>query len=286
MLPGTKVFLYNKANLLVYKDGTLKIQGTKGNEVTFQGSRLESFYSEVSGQWGRIWLSAGSKNNQIDFAIIKNASIGIHVDTLGASANPTLILTNTIIKNNKVTALFAQGSNVKATNCVFANSEQYLALLNIGGKYHFEQCTFANYWNKGTRTTPNLVINNYYLATNNTLNIRPINEAYFGNCIIDGNTSSEIALDSSNLVGSGYFSYYFDHCLLRTTLNTSNSTGHFGSIVLNQDPKFKDASLNDYRLFEGSPAIDVGNTTISVPFDLNNNLRNGVPDIGAYEYVP
>jgi hypothetical protein len=284
MLGGTRVYLYNKSNLLVFKDGSLIIQGTKNNEVTFQGTRLEPAYSDIAGQWGRIWLSPGSKNNTIDYAIIKNASIGVHVDTLGNSTNPTLIMNNTIIKNSKVTALFAQGSNVKATNCLLANSEQYLAVLNIGGKYHFEHCTFGNYWNASIRATPSLVINNYYVAANNTLNVRPIEEAYFGNCIIYGRTNEEIALDSTNLVGSGYFSYYFDTCLLKTALNTTNSTGHFLSAIKNQDPKFKDASIYDYRLDNGSPAIDVGNPSIVVPFDLNGNLRSGFIDIGAYEH--
>ncbi|MBD3275633.1 MAG: T9SS type A sorting domain-containing protein [Candidatus Marinimicrobia bacterium] len=52
------------------------------------------------------------------------------------------------------------------------------------------------------------------------------------------------------------------------------------------DPKFADASMNDYRLSEDSPAIDAGATVDLYPTDLNGNNRitgNGI-DIGAYEY--
>ena len=56
------------------------------------------------------------------------------------------------------------------------------------------------------------------------------------------------------IVGSGFFSYYFDHCIMRTSFNTTASTGHYISILKNVDPKFKNIISNDYRLNSDSPA--------------------------------
>jgi len=98
---NTRVYLHKDAVLWVYKDGTLKVQGTLGNPVIFQGDRLESYYSDQPGQWGEIWLSAGSKNNEINQAIIKNGYVGIQIDTTAVNpTQPTLTIENTIIKNH------------------------------------------------------------------------------------------------------------------------------------------------------------------------------------------
>ena len=69
---NTRIYLHKNAILWVYQDGTLNVNGTYGNPVTFQGDRLEQYYKDKPGQWGKIWLSAGSKNNEINYAIIKN----------------------------------------------------------------------------------------------------------------------------------------------------------------------------------------------------------------------
>ncbi|MBU1720860.1 MAG: hypothetical protein KKA07_17470, partial [Bacteroidetes bacterium] len=99
MNPGTRVYMHNESVLWVYSDGSLKINGTNDDQVIIQGDRLEHYYDDVPGQWGRIWLSAGSKDNVIDHAHIKNGTIGLLVDTLGASASPTLTIRNSIVEN-------------------------------------------------------------------------------------------------------------------------------------------------------------------------------------------
>ena len=40
--------------------GTLKVNGTLNNEVTFQGDRLDSWYENIPGQWDRIRFIPGS----------------------------------------------------------------------------------------------------------------------------------------------------------------------------------------------------------------------------------
>lgn len=287
MMERTRVHLNNQAVLWIYDGGTLKISGSKGNEVTFQGARLEPEYKELPGQWGKIWLSSGSLNNVIDWAIIKNGSIGVQSDTLGASASPTLLITNTIIKNMSAAALYGQGSFIRGYNCVFANCGQYVAALTIGGRYSFEHCTFANFWSGSQRTTPSIALSNYYIDINGTTQIRDLDSAYFGNCIMYGNIDEEVGLDSSTFGGN--FNYKFDHCLVKTALNTTDGV-HYNTVspYQNLDPQFVDASVNNYQLKATSPAIDGGDTGIFIGTDLNASDRpnpsTSLPDLGAYEY--
>lgn len=289
ILPGTQVYLHKNAVLWIYKDATLDIQGNFSSPVVFQGDRLEQEYQDIPGQWGKIWLSAGSKNNTIDWAIIKNGGIGIHADTLGASVKPTLRISNTIIKNMSAAALFAQGSSIRGYNCVFANCGEYVAALTIGGSYGFTHCTFANYWSNGNRQKPLLLLNNWYKDVNNALQIRNLDSAYFRNCIVYGNIINEIGLDSSTY--GGVFNFEFQNCLLRISpdINTAGSY-HFNTVYKNEDPAFIDYATDDYSLTSESSAINRGDIIVgnSYPTDLNKNSRtqDGAPDIGAYEYKP
>jgi len=283
MNEGTTVYLNTGAILEVYKGGSLVINGSKGKEVTFQGARLESDYSKIPGQWGKIWLTPGSKNNVINWAIIKNGSIGVEADSAGFSGNPLLVLTNTIIKGMTSAAVYAVGSHIRSYNCVYANCGQYVAALVNGGNYNFQQCTFANYWSQSVRNTSLLYINNYYQSGGTTIT-NSLDSAFFGNSIIYGTLSDEISLDRS---GAGTFNYNLENCLVKTTLNMSNDGVHYNNVFVNGDPLFVNTSNDDYELQASSPCIDKGYTTV-INKDLNDkdrpNPSTSIPDLGAYEY--
>ena len=57
---GCQVYLHKNSGLIIgnpfkeEKGGTLIINGQLGNEVTFQGDRLDSWYKDSPGQWDRI----------------------------------------------------------------------------------------------------------------------------------------------------------------------------------------------------------------------------------------
>ncbi|MCW3085494.1 MAG: hypothetical protein JWP12_2860 [Bacteroidetes bacterium] len=289
MLAGTKCYFYNSAVLWVFDQGTLVVSGAPGNEVTFQGMRLEAEYKDVPGQWGKIWLSKGSKDNVIDWAIIKNGSIGVQADST-ADSQPTLVLTNTVIKNMQAAAIFGQTAHIRSNNCLFANCGQYVAALTLGGNYSFVQCTFADFWTGSSgssssstaRTTPVLAMNNNYTSSGTTF-VYPMDSCYFANCIIYGDQAEEVGIDT--VAGSGApFSYQFDHCVIKSVRSFSNS--HYTGCFQNNNPGFKDVTVNDYELNSAtSIAVNNGNTSIIVPFfDLNNYPRDTTPDIGAYEF--
>jgi hypothetical protein len=290
MEKGTRVYMHPSSVLWIYKDGTLKINGDLTQPVIIQGDRLEPEYAEAAGQWGKIWLSSGSKNNEVKGAIIKNGQVGIQADTVGNSTKPTLTISNSIIKNMSAAALWGQGSYIKGWNCVFSNCMQYVAALTLGGKYNFYHCTFANYWSNNARQVSALLINNYYKDPNEVVYPYPLDSACFYNCIVYGDisTGDEIKLDKYD---GSTLNYKFHNSLLRTTLNTSGP--EYVNVVVNENPYFNDVRSNDYRIKNpyALPAlIDKGDPAIGMlfPIDFNGLPRmvNGNPDIGAYEYQP
>ena len=306
---GTNIYFHPGSTLIVMTAGTLRVNGEKDSVVTFTGDRLDADYREIPGQWGAIQLSnlapsnlsggnehrGGSKNNVINYAVIKNANFGLVVDTVFDffDHTPTLTLTNTIIENMSGFCLWGRGARIRSGNCVFANAAQYTAALSYGGIYDFRQCTFANFWNYSDRTEATLLINNHYTDIHNVEQIRSIDTAYFGNCIVYGNLADgkEIALDSSTN-SSGQFNFFFKNSLLQVggAFATSNPL-HFDSCVVNQNPKFKNADMNNFKLDTLSNAKDKGSPSVLTPyqylqFDLTGNTDRtlyGLPDCGAYE---
>jgi len=283
--PGVKLHFHNHSRM--YVAGTLIANGTFDNPILFSGDRLEDLYEDIPGQWDGIWLLPGSKDHVLQFTEIRNAIIGIQVDTLANLDKPTLLLSNCKIENMTSAGLFAQGSTVEANNTLIANCGQFAVALTIGGSYEFYHCTFANYWGYSTRKTPSILLNNYYIDIYGTTQVRPLNKAIFGNCIIYGNKESEIILDENT---SAEFNFKFDHSLIKvyTDFNTSN-TDQFENIIKNENPKFKDPYNYNYELDTLSIAKDYGKPEIGLLFPLDIKLDNRTmdagPDLGAFERI-
>jgi hypothetical protein len=238
---------------------------------------------------GGIHFWQGSKNNIIDHAIIKNGVKGIQVDSLGESTNPTLTLSNSIVKNMSAIGLIAQTSNVFVSNSVIANCGYYAVLLAYGGHYEFYHSTIGNYYEYGSRKDPSLVFKNYY--TVDKINTAFDFSAIFGNCIIYGNQENEFVADL-DLTGNPEVSFLFDHCMMKLDkeFDTSNEL-FFKNITRHADslPHFVDTEEGDYRLDSISAAKNKGTSIYSTifPFDQDGIDRNtdGKPDLGAYEWV-
>ena len=88
---GDELYFYNDAVLWVYDSATLDVRGTAEQPVLFTSVRKDGWYSFLPGQWGQIWLSAGSKDNVIDHAVIEKGCFGLVVDT-NVGPNPTLMV--------------------------------------------------------------------------------------------------------------------------------------------------------------------------------------------------
>ncbi len=280
---GARVHFHNNSSLVFLQRSSFRVEGTLDEPVSFQGDRLEPFYREQPGQWGRIWLTATSRDHMIEHALIKNGSVGLHVDTIGSTTDPTLVIKNSVIKNMSIAGLFAQGSHVVAENLAIANCGEHALLLALGGRYVFRHTTIANYYRINLRSTPSVLLNNYYEDMDGNIQIRPFEQLYFGNSIIYGSNQDELGFDFYEGTSEDFT---LDHCLLRSRMDTGEGT--LINTLLNQDPLFIDNQQHDFRLGEGSPAIGAGNPAVAadVPLDLFGQDRTARPDIGAVQYFP
>lgn len=286
---GASIYLHNDAVLAVDSSATLKINGTQEKKVTIEDDRLEDFYDDVPGQWGSIWLAAGSRENEINHAVIRNGVVGIRVDTLGNSAEPTLRLNNSIIDNMQGYGMLAQGSHVVVRNTVFSNCGEHAVLLNIGGNYDFRHCTIGNYWSSNSRETASLALNNYYMYEGDTI-ARDLSKSYFGNCMVYGNLNEELVFSKSIQAD---FNYQFENCLIKSERDFA-ADNNFRN-CFSDEPYFRDPEAYDYHIDSLiSPAIDAGSLEViqeTTDFDLTRDLdgvsrtEDSKPDVGAYEFV-
>lgn len=292
--PGARLHFHANSGLIVYRDGTLKVNGQKDQEVVFEGDRLEPFYENAPGQWGNysfggIWCSPGSVDNEINYAIIRNGIIGVHADTLGNSSNPTLKISNTIIENMAAVGILGQGTNMEVDNSLVRNIAKYAVLCNIGGDYRFRHCTFANYWSFSVRQDPSVVLNNYYEATTGDIISRDLNSAYFSNCIIWGSAEGELLFDES---ADANFNPLFEDCMILVDAEfDKNQPSRFVNTRFNVYPKFKDPFTDNFLLDTLSPAQNKANSNwigdAEMFFDLKGDSRysDAAPDVGCYERI-
>jgi len=272
---GTQVHAHKNATLFVYKS-TLIVNGLLGNEVVFEGDRLESFYDDISGQWRGIYLSQ-AKNCIIDYAVIKNGAIGIQIDT--TSSLNTLNLTNTIIDNNDFYNLFlVAGPVVNVENCVFGGAGIISTYSFAGGDLTFTNCNFTNYWSEA-RGGPGFALKTYF--ENEDINIERPLTMNVTNCIMYGNTLNEFAIDSIGN-SSVLFDVNFTNCLLKK--EEIYSYNYITNPIWNIDPMFIDSEINDFHVEPNSSIIDAGSNIIFTNSSIDAVSRGAAPDIGAYEF--
>lgn len=192
---GAKVYFHDNSGLIIDRGASLKVNGSLSEKVVFEGDRLENSFSTIPGQWGTIWLRAGSKENELNHAQIKNGIIGILVDSIGTSSSPTLTLKNSEIFNHSNFGVLARETSIYGENVVIGNAGEASLACVIGGSYNFLHSTFANFWNNGIRPLPSVLINNFYAYTDSNgqeiIETRDLTAANFTNCIIDGNNNIE-----------------------------------------------------------------------------------------------
>ena len=264
------------------------------NEVIFEGDRLEPEFANIPGQWGTIWLTPGSINNQINYLTIKNATIGLLSDGNGDYNIPNLTISNTQIYNCLNSNLLARTSKIDAENLVLGGSGSASLFLSRGGEYNFNHCTIANYWRNSFRNVPSLVITNFEETSQNQVIISDLISANFSNTIIDGIRSIELGLLQNN---SAAFEYNFINCSIKFVDNTSEFEGNplydfdnpllFNSIFLNGELQFQNILTNNFALMPNSIAIDNGNLESAQlsPIDILGVSRVNLPDLGAYENI-
>lgn len=297
---GARVHFHANSGLLVTNNASLKVNGqlspdqtTLTNEVIFESDRLESLFDNIPGQWGTIWLFQGSKENNINFATIKNATIGILAEN-----NPNPLIPKLTIKNSKIYhssnfGILGRATSITAENVVINNAGQSAFAGTYGGSYNFTHCTIANYWSSSFRQFPALYLNNFLIREDETTVTNALTAANFNNCIIYGNDNPEFLVEKEE---GAAFNFKFTNCLIKFKDNRLASDPHYdfsntvlyNNIVLNEDPDFLDTKKNKLIIGQKSAAINViGNNPFSnqLPFDILNVSRTATPDLGAYQHV-
>ncbi len=297
--PGARIHFHDNSGIIVANNAILKVNGELStdpdlleNEVIFEGDRLEPNFSDIPGQWGTIWLTAGSTNHEINHATIKNATVGILMDSNDGTANPTLTVKNTQIYNSSNVGLLARTGHILGENLVINNAGQSALNCSLGGRYNFNHSTFANYWNTSFRQFPTVLIDNNLQVNDTDVVVADLIEANFTNCIIYGSENLELLF---NQIDGTAFNYKFENSLIRfndfngqfseNPLYDFQNASIFENNIFNEDPDFRDPFSNLFNIGENSAANGnaatptTGTDILGVARDIN------APDIGAYESV-
>jgi hypothetical protein len=284
--------------------GTLEIKGEAGNPVVLQQTRLQTLpqplydYTESPDQWAGIWITTSAQNNIIEHALIKNANIGIRVDSASVNGNPKLTVKYTKVRNMGAYGVLGNfyDDNVRLGNAPaihMENSSISSCAINTvviarGGWYDFFNCTFDN----TTRTTskdPTVTVLNAYKDADDVVHGPFDIKTRFVNCAITGKNKHELLL---GLLEGGNKQVVCDHSFVKIDDAEYNYDAYFQSVSKNQDVRYNDPYKFDFRPKLGSPLINAGtetfdNTPLPYNWDIRgraDSARTAPYDVGAYEY--
>lgn len=278
---GCRIYVHADAPVIV--DGTLKVNGEKDtiDRVYFRGDRLDDPYKDFPAAWPGIYFRAPSKDNVLNYAVIKNSYQAIAVEDPSANANPKLTLNQCVIDNSYDAGIIASNSSINATNCLISNCGRNIAI-GKGGDYQFTHCTVVSYSNFFIQhKDPVLTLSDKNGSTTSPL------DATFLNCIFWGENESlenEVVVDKTGSNGI----VTFQNVLWR--LKTAPVNVIISPDAINNlDPQFDSIDVSkqyyDFRLNKrNSPAIDTGATnTIIIDLDGNSRPIRLKPDLGCFE---
>ena len=295
--PGARIHFHEDSGLLITNNASLHVNGLPSldlelleNEVVFEGDRLEPLYENVPGQWQTIWLFNGSTDNVINYATIKNGTIGVLSD--GNQQDPTkLEINNSQVYNQSNFGILGRATSIIAENIVINNSGLSSFAGTVGGNYNVTHSTIANYWTSSFRQYPALLLNNFIVDSENIVTTNPLVAANFTNCIIYGNDSPELFLENKN---SEDFNFKFTNSLIYFDDPNGNfsspeydfsDTTLYENVIFNNNPQFLDPFNNKLNIPFGSPAEGAGIFSGNLTKDITNTTRNSPPDLGPYNAI-
>jgi len=286
--PGARVHFHADSGLIVGNGASFKANGTLENNIIFEGDRLEPGFSDVAGQWQTIWLTAGSTNNEIKNVIIKNAIVGLNIDSNDGNF---MTIKNTQIYNSSLIGLYAKTAKIQGENLVINYAGVASLACTLGGSYEFKHCTFNNNWPSSKQVA--VLVDNFYKDANDDEIPYVLEQANFRNCIIFGSNQVELLINKSIANPEvNWTTPIFSKCQIKfnNTNNQFTNNPNYAfindatEIIKNGIVDFQDISKN--KLFIGADSasknfgVDVG-----VPFDILENPRNGIFDLGAYNSI-
>ncbi|HEY8970861.1 MAG TPA: choice-of-anchor Q domain-containing protein [Puia sp.] len=281
---GCRIYLHADAPLLV--DGTLKVQGAKGdsNHVIFRGDRLDDPYRDFPGGWPGIYFRQTSNASSMEYAEIKNAYQAVVASGSPLSSPPQLTLDQCIIDNSYDAGIMGIQTSIQANNCLISNCGKNI-VLNYGGNYRFLHCTAVGFSNDYvTHSQPVLSVSNNIVQDNGT-SLNADLSADFVNCIFWG--ASGMVDNEVQLTRQGSTAYHVGFTNCDWKVKTAPTDATVSNMIVNTDPLFDSVNNSrryyDFHLRPASPLIDKGISS-SLSLDLDGNPRPiGLPDLGCYE---
>ena len=286
---GVRVYCHADAPIII--NGILKVNGEKdtANRVYFRGDRLNAEYKDLPAGWPGIIFSNSSRENVLNYAVVKNAYQGLVAIGGAANALPKLTLNECIVDNAYDVGLKAVNASIKSRNCLFSNCGNDAVagvggsnVLLVAGSYLFDHATIATYGNAyQSHKQPAL-----YITNTDGITSAPLT-ATFRNSIIWG----EGGLPEDEIKTAGTSGAAFSVTLQNVLYKVKNDpTATITNPLKNVQPLFDTINTSrrifDFHLRSGSPAENKG-ANISVTTDLDGNPRPRPtatnPDLGCYE---
>jgi hypothetical protein len=272
---GCQVFMHADAPFVVH--GSLQVNGQKEDSlrIVFSGDRLDVPYRDYPAAYPGLVFTDVSKNNLINYAIIKNAYQGIVVTE--PSTGTKLTLNHVVIDNAYDAGIIGINTSITAENLLITNCGKNMVLAK-GGNYLFTHCTLVGSSNNFIQhRNPVLIVTDYLNGITKPLNARFTNNIFWGDN--NGLVNDEVVVQRQGSSGT----IVFDQVLWRVQA-TPPST--INGAINQQYPLFDStntATYHKYQLTGSSPAKDRGTAT-TVNTDLDGNPRPvGQPDLGAFE---
>lgn len=281
--PGTRIYGDNDA-LLAIRGKVNAVGDTAENRIRFTSIREDEPFDNSPGQWFGIVILEGSDQNLFEFTDVRNAQFGFRLQTRDEDSIADLTLSSVAIENMAQYGILAFNADIEMVNSTIS----YCALGSFaglsGGNYSIIHSALVYYnavngiqlfRNDGQTVlqfSDNIVINDQPVFS--PLNVQIVNSIIWS----DTNTEEEISLANGGLAP-------FSLLISSSILKTSNTDLGINGNILNQDPRFADRFIYDFRLDTLSPAIDNG-LALGIETDFRRFNRDlNTPDIGAFERV-
>lgn len=286
--PGTTMYFHSDAGIDV--EGRIVCQGTAEKGIVLRGDRLDNMfdylpYDYVSGQWQGLQIKEGSYSNAISFTDIHGSFDGLRVDSSDVSREK-LDISNATIHNCQGEALYIENSKVKITNCQLSNALGSCLYVN-GGDVIVNNCTLAQFYPFDSSRGSALRFSGIE---------HPLKSFVCSNTLVTGYSTDEMTGEKPSGDNSNEFNFDFNHCILRTPPVETDDSVHFVSVEFENPEDTTVAGTKnfvktdtdklryDFHLQAASAAIDKADPSTSSPIDRDGSVRDGKPDIGAYEY--
>ena len=131
------------------------------NPVVFKEIVWRIFQDDYE-QWDRIWINEGTQDNIINYAIIKNAFIGIQAEILEKTWAINSFFLIRLLKSAGM-GFLGKNYKVEAYNNIISDCGQHCVALILGGNYQFTNNTIYNFYKFDSRATSSVFFSNYYI---------------------------------------------------------------------------------------------------------------------------